>query len=266
MVCRASGGTAGQLMGQSGRPSRLNTRSDDFPSDIARTDWSELSYQVLSRSSPLGDGCSNRYNCMSSVVSASSVREVHYRYALDTHLLPQFGRMKLTDIDVTHVALFVARMSTPEYRREVEERNDQRRQAAAGIGYSAQTIKTVLLPLSRTFAYPKRYLGYSTLENPVTALDNDERPGHGQHKRHKAKMGRDDLDRLIAAAVSPYREIVATAAALGTRMGETLGLRWSDVDFDAGKVRIEQQANAKREVTARLKSESAYRRIEAQDG
>lgn len=127
--------------------------------------------------------------------------------------------------------------------------------------FSVATIKAALIPLSRTFAYAKRHLGYAG-ENPVMALDLDERPGYKVHKPKKPKLGRDELDKLIEHTASPWREMVATAAALGTRMGETLGLTWRCIDFEAGTVSIEQQANAKRQL-ARLKTETSRRRIEA---
>lgn len=184
-----------------------------------------------------------------------------YRYALDVHLLPAFGRKRLSDIDVNVVARFVARMATAEYRRGVVERTGQRH--VPSQGYSVATIKSVLIPLSRTFAYAKRYLGFAG-ENPVTALDLDERPGYRQHKPKKRKLGRDELDRLIAAATSPWREIIATAAALGTRMGETLGIEWRHIDFLSGLVQIEQQANARRQI-ARVETAHGVRRIEAPD-
>jgi integrase len=152
-------------------------------------------------------------------------------------------------------------MSTAEYRRTVQERIGQT--ADATSGYSVQTIKSALIPLSRTFAYAKRHLGFGG-ENPVAALDLDERPGYRQHKARKRKLGRDELDRLSEAAESPWREIIATAAALGTRLGETLGICWRHIDFESGLISIEQQANAKREI-ARVKSESGIRRIEAPD-
>lgn len=184
-----------------------------------------------------------------------------YRYALDGHLLPAFGRMRLDRLDVTDVSKFVARMNGAAYRREVQVRNGQK--ATASNGYSAATIKAVLIPMSRTVAYAKRNLGFAG-ENPVTALDIDERPGYRQHKVAKPKLGRDDLDRLIAHAAPPYQQIIATAAALGTRMGETLGIEWRHVDFDAGFVVIEQQANDKRQIS-RLKTDKSRRRIEAPD-
>jgi len=184
-----------------------------------------------------------------------------YRYALDSHLLPAFGRKRLAEIDVTAVSVFVARMATVEYRREVEARNGQ--EPSATTGYSVQTIKSALIPLSRTVAHAKRHLGFAG-ENPVAALDLDERPGYKSRPTRKRKLGRDELDRLIDQADTPWREIIATAAALGTRLGETLGIEWRHVDFEAGMVRIEQQANSRREI-AQVKTQTGVRRIEAPD-
>lgn len=181
-----------------------------------------------------------------------------YRYMLDVHLIPKFGRMRLDKIDVTMLARFVAEMATPEYRTSVQRRQGGTTDAA--VDYSVHTIKSALIPMSRTFVYAKRNLGYGG-ENIVAALDLDERPGYRQHKPKK-KLGRDELDQLVEAAPTPYREIIATAIGLGTRIGETLGLRWRDIEFDGGVVAVAQQANAKRQI-ARLKTETAYRRIEA---
>lgn len=181
-----------------------------------------------------------------------------YRYALRVHLLPRFGRARLDRIDVSTVARFVAEMSTPDYRRRVEAREG--RSGTPETGYAVETIKTVLIPLSRTFAYAKRNLDFAG-ENPVAALDLDERPGYGQHKARKRKLGRDELDRLIGAAESPWREIIAFAACTGCRLGECLGVQWGDVDLDQGKVRIERQANRRRQLV-RLKTPTAYRTLE----
>ena len=184
-----------------------------------------------------------------------------YRYALDSHLLPAFGHRRLSEIDVSTISAFIARMASVEYRREVEVRNGQR--PTATTGYSVQTIKSSLVPISRTFAYAKRHLGFAG-ENPVTALDLDERPGYKARRVGKRKLGREELDRVIERAEPPYRQIIATAAALGTRLGETLGIEWRHVDFEAGTVRIEQQANSKRQI-AQVKTQTGVRRIEAPD-
>jgi integrase len=184
-----------------------------------------------------------------------------YGYALDTHLLSAFGTTRLDRVDVTAVSALIVRMSSVEYRKEVEQRNGA---APSGKpGYSTATMKAILIPLSRTFAYAKRNLGFAG-ENAVAALDLDERPGYRERKKKKPKLGRDQLDLLIAYTAPPWRHVVATAAALGTRMGETLGIEWRHVDFSAGVITIEQQANAKRKL-APLKTATSNRRIEAPD-
>ena len=177
-----------------------------------------------------------------------------YRYALDAHLLPAFGTTRLDRIDVTAVSAFVVRMNTVDYRKEIEQRSGS---AVTGKpGYSTATMKAVLIPLSRTFAYAKRDLGFAG-ENAVAALDLDERPGYRQRKTRKPNLGRDQLDMLIANAAPPWRHVIATAAGLGTRMGETLGIEWTHG-------RRARQANAKRKL-APLKTATSARRIEAPD-
>ncbi len=120
-----------------------------------------------------------------------------------------FGRKRMSDVDVRVVARFVARMATAEYRRSVQRRTRQAVNASGG--YSVQTIKSTLIPLSRTFAYARRHLDFPG-DNAVTSLD-DERPGYRQHKPTKRKLNRAQLDRLVETAPSPWREIIATALA-----------------------------------------------------
>lgn len=188
-----------------------------------------------------------------------------YRYGLDVHLLPRFGAMRLSDVTVRQVAAFVAAMKTTEYRREVDQRLNQRRTPDLSIttGYSVQTMKSALIPLSRAYDFAKRH-DMTTAENPVRALMDDERPGYKARKVRKPKLNREQLDAVIAAAISPHREAIATAAALGTRKGETLGLRWRDIDFERRTVRIERQANAKGELV-QTKTQTSERVIEAPD-
>ena len=48
----------------------------------------------------------------------------------------------------------------------------------------------------------------------------------------------DECRRILTAAVNPYRSMYALAVMIGLRVGEVLGLRWEDVDFEQGNVRI----------------------------
>ncbi len=46
---------------------------------------------------------------------------------------------------------------------------------------------------------------------------------------------------MAAFAGDPLETLVATTLALGLRQGEALGLRWSDIDLEAGKVEVRHQ-------------------------
>lgn len=144
--------------------------------------------------------------------------------------------MRLDRIDVDAVASLLERMQTAEYRREVESRT--RGKATAKAGYRTWTIRAVLTPVGRVFDHAARRLGWAGT-NPVRELTSSDRPRGEQRERRI--LGRDELSKLVAAADSPYREIFATAAGLGTRLGETLGLTWRDVDLDAGQVHVRSQ-------------------------
>jgi integrase len=75
----------------------------------------------------------------------------------------------------------------------------------------------------------------------VRELDKEDRPRSEDKERRI--LSREELAAVIAAADEPYKTIIATAANLGTRLGETLGLRWRDVDLEEGTVSIRFQCD-----------------------
>ncbi len=75
-------------------------------------------------------------------------------------------------------------------------------------------------------------------------------------------LGRDELKRLVDTAKPPYREVIAAAAALGTRLGETLGITWADVDLETGTVAIRRQVD-RRGKRVEVKTVRSRRVIEA---
>src|SRR6202040_4407229 len=48
----------------------------------------------------------------------------------------------------------------------------------------------------------------------------------------------DELKKLLAELETPARALVFLTAATGLRVSEALGLKWSDVDFAAGEIRL----------------------------
>jgi integrase len=193
-----------------------------------------------------------------------------YESSLDTHLLPAWANQRLDRIDVGMVASLIERMRTTEYRQEVIDRTTKARSERTGrrmkapkatTGYRPWTIRGVLTPAGRVFDFARRRLSWAG-SNPIRDLERNERPAHDPHERRI--LGSDELARLIAAADAPYREVIATAASLGTRLGETLGLTWADVDLDAGVVHVRAQIDRQGQRVP-LKTKRSRRVIEAPD-
>lgn len=181
-----------------------------------------------------------------------------YRSSLETHLLPAWGRLRLDRIDVDAVARLIEAMQTVSYRAEVEARVAKRTRKPPTTGYAPWTIRAVLVPAGRVFAFAQRRLRWAG-SNPVRELERSELPAHRQDERRI--LSRDELARLIDAARSPYREVIATAAGLGTRLGETLGLTWADVDLDEGTAAVCFQID-RRGQRVELKTKRSRRVIE----
>jgi integrase len=181
-----------------------------------------------------------------------------YRSMLDTHLLPAWGKVRLDRIDVDAVAALVERMQTAEYRAEVRQRLAASRQQATGreptkrakakkkrpaSGYRSWTIRGVLTPAGRVFDFARRRMDWAGT-NPVRDLDRSERPQIGQRERRI--LSHEELGRVLGVATEPYKTILITAAGLGTRLGETLGLAWGDLDLEAGTVSVRYQIDRHR--------------------
>lgn len=90
-----------------------------------------------------------------------------------------------------------------------------------------------------------------------------------ERSRHKRKaLTNDELSRFLAAAADdPMYALFYTLFSLGLRRGEVLGLRWSDVSFDDGAIRIEQQVklHKNKPVIGALKTTSSRRTLYASE-
>jgi integrase len=75
--------------------------------------------------------------------------------------------------------------------------------------------------------------------NPVGGLERGERPA--LEAREKRVLTASEVARLLDAAPDAYRTLLATAAYTGLRVGELLGLTWTDIDFTGGFVHVRKQ-------------------------
>jgi len=146
-----------------------------------------------------------------------STRSVYESY-LRTHLLPRWSRRRLDSLTVDDVARLAEEMRLS--------------------GRKAWTIRGALVVAGRILDFARRRLGWAG-ENPVRALDRSERPSSDQRERRV--LTGDELDAVLLAAREPHRQAFALAAMTGARLGEVLGLRWRNLDLEAGVASIEGQ-------------------------
>jgi integrase len=142
----------------------------------------------------------------------------------------------LADVDVDAVAGLVSKMTRD--------------------GYAAWTVRGSLVALGRIYATAVRR--GLVVTNPVRQLERGERPKADTVERRIPTE--DELQRLLAKAGKRTRPMIAVAALSGLRLGELLGLRWGDVDFDGGFLHVRRQLGRDR-LPVDLKSARARRDV-----
>jgi integrase len=104
-------------------------------------------------------------------------------------------------------------------------------------GLSARTVRYVYTLLRRAYADAVR-LGIVEI-NPVDSTDPPS--VRSARARPRAPWTPEELKRFLSAArCDPLYAAYHLAAATGMRRGEILGLRWSDLDFEARQLRVMQ--------------------------
>ncbi|MEK6271606.1 MAG: site-specific integrase [Actinomycetota bacterium] len=144
-----------------------------------------------------------------------------YGSLLRVHLAPFFGGRSLDAIGVDDVEAFV--------------------RAKSAEGKSPKTIRNALGFLYSVFEFGKRR-GWARA-NPCEGVEQPESPEHSDVRF----LDPDELDAVVRAGrevgdeLAPTLALVFLAAGMtGLRQGELIGLRWGDVDWTAGKVRVRQ--------------------------
>lgn len=142
----------------------------------------------------------------------------HYRWVLTEYVLPAWGEREvgtLTPDDVVSLS-----------------------QALRERGVQAPTLRAVEAAESRLFSFACRR-GYIE-QNPFAKLERGERAKARPENRRV--LTQDEVERLLAHAETLFvRTLLACLLYTGMRQGELLGLRWQDVDFERGLLRLRQQ-------------------------
>src|SRR5262245_46468076 len=147
-----------------------------------------------------------------------------YRYDYTRYVKPSLGGKRLGEIEPRHLSDLIREMRLQ--------------------GFAESSICNALLPLRAMYrlARSRGLAGRS----PFDGLDPAEMP-----KATPGGAGRlldeNELAALVNHASDGFRTVVTTLAFTGLRVSEVLGLRWTDIDFVEGELRVRFQLLPARE-------------------
>ena len=135
-----------------------------------------------------------------------------YEWAIDKHIVPRMGRLRLSDVQPRHLESV--------YREMAQD------------GKAPATVRKVHVAVGTMFEKAHR-LGLIP-RNPVRLAETPKVP-----KREPQMLDRAELRKFITAAGNSRLEaLFILAVTSGARSGELLGLRWSDVETEASQIHI----------------------------
>lgn len=170
-----------------------------------------------------------------------------YRMILDGHLIPYFGDVRMDEVTTQDVEAFIQRQLTEGSRRR------------KGEGLKPSTVLNHVNVLGAIFRTAVRKGIVPT--NPVTSA---KKPRVGKDDEDLRFLSVEEVEALIRATPDTDlgrvdAAIYLTAAMTGLRRGEIIALRWRDVDWVAGKVRV--RASRRRGLTTSPKTQTSKRAV-----
>jgi integrase len=147
----------------------------------------------------------------------------HDESQLRLHVLPVLGRRPVAELTPADVRRLLDTLASKKLARRGREGEPRR--------LSAWSRNGLLSVLSGLLTYGVRQ--GVVVHNVVRDLGRDDRPG-AQRKSEPRYLSVAELELLLTKMGDTFRPVAATCAYAGLRLSEALGLRWRDVDFDAG--------------------------------
>ncbi len=138
----------------------------------------------------------------------------HYKYVLNSHLIPAFGDRRLSDISREAIQAFLT--------------------AKLRDGLAWETVHHLRCGLSKV-------LGAAEEWNYIA--DNPARKARLPRRESKAErsiLTSEQIQRLLTALPEPSKSAATLLVLTGLRIGELLALRWKNVDLDAKVLHIKE--------------------------
>lgn len=142
-----------------------------------------------------------------------------YRLAIDVHLKPAFGNLRLEQLSPSKIQVWM--------RRQAEEHGARRRIALARAALRSALSEAVRLDMVSRNAAAARFKVPKGEKRPIMPFELEQAAAFVQ-----------------VAGTHRLGALYTTALALGLRIGEGSGLPWPNVDLDTGDCRLRQQLQA----------------------
>jgi integrase len=150
-----------------------------------------------------------------SMTTLYSSRTPDYKLQIRENIVPAFGTMKLSKLDTPNIqALYSAKLHD-------------------GLKPSSVRYIHAVLHRALSTAVELRLIA----RNPAASAD----PPKVHHEEITPLIMDQTRVFLDAACGQKYEALYVLSLTCGLRMGESLGLKWSDIDLDAGTLRVNRQ-------------------------
>lgn len=167
------------------------------------------------------------------------------RYAgiFEHNVTPHIGQKRMAEVTPSDLAALYATLGSKKAR-----------QRGGDGALSGATIATVHSVVRALFTFAVDVEGdFPT--NP--AASRAARPKVDRTPPPRKSLSIEEVERFVGLARGENPEIataVMLSAYLGTRRGETVALRWSDIDFDAGTITVRRSVSKTADYGTRVKS------------
>ena len=190
----------------------------------------------------------------------------HTRYTtcVNRYLIPGLGKKKLTKLTAKDIRTWLNQLRTTCQccTRGIDARRDQPRCCAVG-----QCCRKLLSPLTLTYIHSvlKSALEHAVREEEIHRnVARNVRTGTPRPRRFEPLTADEARQFLAATRGHRLHALFELALHTGLRKGELLGLRWEDLDLDAGTAAIRrtlQRTNAGGLTALPTKTRASERRI-----
>jgi integrase len=144
----------------------------------------------------------------------------------------------------------INRITTAKVEKWISARHNE--------GMNLATIKKILVTLGQITAYAVRH-GYIDY-NPVRDAERPRGNGESEESKIRVLIPTEINAFLDAEKDMKYRALFMLAIMSGSRQGELLGLKWSDIDWENNQICIQRTFNNQRWYNT--KSEASNRKID----